>query len=581
MTDPIPPASTPDHVAADGGDTTTSGDTAETILIAGTASHVGKSTVAAGVCRRLTDAGISVAPFKAQNMSNEARAVVRPDAVRGRSHPRDDTGETDRSESPAFGEIGVSQAVQARAAGVRPTTDHNPVLLKPRGGGESQLVTDGVAVGHYPAATYYDDHWGDARAAAEAAHDRLATDHDVIVAEGAGSIAEINFHDRDLANIETARFADASILLVADIERGGVFASIVGTLELLPDDIRDRVAGVLITKFRGDRSLLKPGIEAVESRTGVPVLSVLPYDDPGLPEEDSVSLPDPGERAIRGDDDGVGDGHTVTVAVPRLPRASNTADVDPLAAVPGVRVAFRPLDDPLNDADAAVLTGTKNTVDDLRALREAGLHDRLRGFDGPVVGLCGGYQLLGRRLVDADIEGVGGEPADGTDAAGDARTALRGVGLLPVETAFSHRKQVAPATWDLDGVGPVAGASGSVEGYEIHGGQTRLATPPAEEDGPTTGATDGTESVAFPFTAADREPVTLGAARGSVLGTYLHGLFENRTAREAFVDCVFAQSATSRPTPGESDTRVTDPYDRAAGLVAGVPLGNLLESVSD
>jgi adenosylcobyric acid synthase len=255
--------------------------------------------------------------------------------------------------------------------------------------------------------------------------------------------------------------------------------------------------------------------------------------------------------------------------------------VDPLAAVPGVRVAFRPLDDPLNDADAAVLTGTKNTVDDLRALREAGLHDRLRGFDGPVVGLCGGYQLLGRRLVDADIEGVGGEPADGTDAAGDARTALRGVGLLPVETAFSHRKQVAPATWDLDGVGPVAGASGSVEGYEIHGGQTRLATPPAEEDGPTTGATDGTESVAFPFTAADREPVTLGAARGSVLGTYLHGLFENRTAREAFVDCVFAQSATSRPTPGESDTRVTDPYDRAAGLVAGVPLGNLLESVSD
>ena len=580
MTDTTLPAPTPDHVAADGGDTTAA-DTAETILIAGTASHVGKSTVAAGVCRRLADAGVSVAPFKAQNMSNEARAVVRPDAVRGRSTPRDDTGEPDRPDSPAFGEIGVSQAVQARAAGVRPTTDHNPVLLKPRGGGESQLVIDGVAVGHYPAATYYDDHWDDAQAAAEAAHHRLAAAHDVIIAEGAGSIAEINFHDRDLANIETARFADASILLVADIERGGVFASIVGTLELLPDDIRDRVAGVLITKFRGDRSLLEPGIEAVESRTGVPVLGVVPYDDPGLPEEDSVSLPDPGERAIRGNDDGIEDGHTATVAVPRLPRASNTADVDPLAAVPGVRVAFRPLDAELDDADAVVLTGTKNTVDDLRALREAGLHDRLRGFDGPVVGLCGGYQLLGRRLVDADIEGVSGEPADGTDAAGDARTTLRGVGLLPVETAFSHRKRVAPATWDLDGVGPVAGASGSVDGYEIHGGQTRLATPTPEVDGPAAGDAGGTASVAFPFTAADREAVTLGAARGSVLGTYLHGLFENQTAREAFVDRVFAHSSASRPTLGESDAGDTDPYDRAAELVEAVPLGDLLESVPD
>ena len=554
-------------------------DAAETILVAGTASHVGKSTVAAGLCRRLADAGIAVAPFKAQNMSNEARAVVRPAAVRGTSSSRDGVVETDHPESPAFGEIGVSQAVQARAAGVRPATDHNPVLLKPRGGGESQLVIDGVAVGHYHSTAYYDDHWDGARAAADAAHHRLAADHDVIVAEGAGSIAEINFHDRDLANIETARFADASILLVADIERGGVFASIVGTLELLPDDVRERVAGVVITKFRGDRSLLAPGIEAVESRTGVPVLGVLPYDDPGLPEEDSVSLPDPGERAIRGGDDGVGDDHTVTVAVPRLPRASNTADVDPLASVPGVRVVFQPLDASLDAADAVVLTGTKNTVDDLRALREAGLHDRLRGFDGPVVGLCGGYQLLGRRLVDADIEGVGGELAADTDAAGDHDTTIRGVGLLPVETAFSRRKRVAPATWDLDGVGPLAGASGSVAGYEIHGGETRLATPTAGADGSATGDTGGTESAAFPFTARDREAVTLGAARGSVLGTYLHGLFENDAAREAFVECVFARSRVSRPAARDGGDETTDPYDRAATLVEEVPLGELLESV--
>ena len=540
-------------------------DTAETILVAGTASHVGKSTVSAGLCRRLADAGVEVAPFKAQNMSNEARAVVRPAAVRGEaaSEPGPHDAGTDRPAAPAFGEVGVSQYVQAHAAGVRPTTDHNPVLLKPRGGGESQLVIDGVAVGHHPAADYYADFWDDARAAAEAAHDRLAAAHDVVVAEGAGSIAEINFHDRDLANVEAARFADASILLVADIERGGVFASIVGTLELLPDDVRERVAGVVISKFRGDRSLLDPGIEEVESRTGVPVLGVLPYDDPGLPEEDSVSLPDPGERAVRGDDDGVPEDRSVTVAVPRLPRASNTADLDPLSATPGVRVEFRPLDARLGDADAVVLTGTKNTVDDLRTLRESGLHDRLCGFDGPMVGLCGGYQLLGERLVDADVEGV------------DDEQTLRGVGLLPIETGFSPRKRVAPATWDLDGAGPVGGATGPVEGYEIHGGETRVAAGAADDDPATASG-----PVSFPFTAPGREGVTLGAAAGNVLGTYLHGLFENDDAREAFVDAVFEHAGVSRPEAdsGSSDgTRVdADPYDRAADLVGAVPLDRLL-----
>ena len=568
MTDSTPTRADRDAADGPGPAGVSDSDSATTILVAGTASHVGKSTVAAGLCRRLADAGVDVAPFKAQNMSNEARAVVRPAAVRG-GGPDPDAGaasDADRpgsgSDPPAFGEIGVSQYVQARAAGVRPTTDHNPVLLKPRGGGESQLVLDGVAVGHHAAADYYAEFWDDARRAAEAAHDRLAADNDVVVAEGAGSIAEINFHDRDLANVEAARLSDASILLVADIERGGVFASIVGTLELLPDDVRDRVAGVVVTKFRGDRSLLEPGIEEVESRTGVPVLDVLPYDDPGLPEEDSVSLPDPGERAIRGGDDGVPADRAVTVAVPRLPRASNTADLDPLAAVPGVRVAFRPLDAPVADADGVVLTGTKNTVDDLRALRAAGLDDRLRRFDGPVVGLCGGYQLLGTRLVDADVEGV------------DADATLRGVELLPVETAFSRRKRVAPVTWRLDGAGPLAGASGPVAGYEIHGGDTRLAEPTGTEpDAPA----EAPASVSFPFSAPDREAVTLGAAAGDVVGTYLHGLFENDTARAAFVDAVFDHAGTSRPTP-DPDGADADPYARAAALVADLPLDPLLRS---
>ncbi|QCC48438.1 cobyric acid synthase [Halobellus limi] len=571
---------------------------AETILVAGTASHVGKSTVVAGLCRRLADAGVDVAPFKAQNMSNEARAVVRPGAVRGGD------GEAPDSDDSAFGEIGVSQSVQARAAGVRPTTDHNPVLLKPRGEGESQLVVDGVALGHYAAGDYYAEHWEDARDAAAAAHARLAADHDVVVAEGAGSIAEINFHDRDLANVETARFADARILLVADIERGGVFASILGTLELLPEDVRERVAGVAITKFRGDRSLLEPGVDEIESRTGVPVLAVLPYDDPGLPEEDSVSLPAAGEREVRGTDDGVSEDRAVTVAVPRLPRASNTADVDPLLDVPGVRVAFVPPDGALSDADAVVLTGTKNTADDLRAIREAGLHERLREFDGPVVGLCGGYQLLGERLVAADLEAAGGdaegEIADNAtrdvasgDAAcdapePDAGTTVPGIGLLPVETAFSRRKRVAPVEWTLDGAGPLASATGTVEGYEIHAGETRTVETGESETRTTevrtaetrTSETGGPEPnpppVRFPFASDGRDPVTLGAARGDVFGTYLHGLFENDAAREAFLDSVFERAGVSRPVDeADVDGGESDPYRNAADLVEAIPLDAL------
>ncbi|PSP93402.1 cobyric acid synthase CobQ [Halobacteriales archaeon QS_4_62_28] len=479
----------------------------ETVLVAGTASHVGKSTVAAGLCRVLADRGVDVAPFKAQNMSNNARAVA-------------------LSTGDGWGEVGVSQYVQARAAGVAATTDHNPVLLKPRGDGESQLVLDGEAVGHFPAREYYDRHWTDAREAARAAHERLTTDHDVIVAEGAGSIAEINLHDRDLANVETARFADADVLLVADIERGGVFASLVGTLELVPEDVRKRVVGCVITKFRGDRSILAPGIEAFENRTGVPVFGVLPYDDPGLPEEDSVALPSSGERAVRGADDGVADEQAITVAVPRLPRASNVTDLEPLAREPGVRVAFVPLSATLDDASAVVLPGTKNTVDDLLAIRESGLDERLRAFEGPVVGLCGGYQMLGESITNAAIEGTG------------ERDRVDGVGLLPITTAFEDQKRVRSVTWSVDGAGPLSGFNGTVSGYEIHMGKsTRHGGTPFGEG---------------------------GVADGQGLGTYLHGLFENPGLRSAFVRNTF--EAVDIDPPAENQSR-HDPYEHAADLL--------------
>jgi len=518
---------------------TSAGADCRTILVAGTASHVGKSTVAAGLCRHLADRGVSVAPFKAQNMSNNARAVPVAEGARNAGT------QTEADSGAEWGEIGVSQYVQARAARVPASTDHNPVLLKPRGDAESQLVLDGRAVGHYAAGDYYDEHWAEARETAVAAHERLAADHDVVVAEGAGSIAEINLADRDLANIETARFADrvasrtgrdgrageprgVDVLLVVDIERGGAFASLYGTLELLPEDVREQVAGAVVTKFRGDPALLEPGIAEIEERTGVPVLGVLPYDDPGLPEEDSVSLPDTDERSVRGAEDCVRADRAVTVAVPRLPRISNFTDLEPLARVPGVRVAYVPPTGSLDGSEAVVIPGTKNTVDDLRDLRAAGFGDELAGFDGPVVGLCGGYQMLGERIANAGVEST------------DDLDAVDGFGLLPVETAFREDKRVEAVTRDLAGCGPLGAATGEVAGYEIHMGRTDLPADLPNPVGPTSAATD------------------------RVLGTYLHGLFENECAREGFVDAVYEHAGIERPTAPDSRQ---SPYDAAADLV--------------
>jgi adenosylcobyric acid synthase len=256
------------------------------------------------------------------------------------------------------------------------------------------------------------------------------------------------------------------------------------------------------------------------------VVGVLPYDDPGLPAEDSVSLPD-GE-GLRGDDDGVPDERTVTVGVPRLPRVSNATDLEPLARVPGVRVAYLSLSASLEGVDAVVVPGTKNTVDDLLALRDAGFDAALAAFDGPVVGICGGYQLLGERIENAHVEGTGD------------RRVVDGVGRLPVTTRFSTDKRVEAVTRELSGTGPLAGASGAVSGYEIHMGDTHASRPVDRPVGPES------------------------AAVGNVVGTYLHGLFENRTVREAFVEAVY--DAAGRARPERRDDRET-PYDAAAALV--------------
>lgn len=480
-----------------------------TILVAGTASHSGKSTIVAGLCRILSRRGESVAPFKGQNMSNNARAAPRPDG--------------------GWGEIGVSQYVQARAAGVNPTTDMNPVLLKPRGDGESQLVLQGEAVGHFEAGRYYEERWKEARRALVESYERLADEYDYVVAEGAGSISEINLQDRDLANIETARIADAEVVLVVDIERGGAFASLYGTVKLLPDDVRRRLVGAVINKFRGDESLLKPGIERMEEKLDVPILGVVPYGKVELPQEDSVSLPPPEERRVWGRGDGVPEGEAVEVAVPRLPRTSNFTDLEPLAREPGVRVVFLPLESELEFADAVVLPGTKNTVDDLLALEEEGFIDKLRRYEGYVVGICGGYQMLGERVINPEVESTSGD-----------LDRVEGAGLLPVETEFTEEKRVESVVRWLDGTGPLAGFEGEVKGYEIHMGSTRIIGEVERPLGEASAATD------------------------RLFGTYVHGLFENRGPRLAFVSNLFEEK--NLEVPGRNEDRPS-PYEEVADLV--------------
>jgi len=323
----------------------------------------------------------------------------------------------------------------------------------------------------------------------------------------------------------------------------------------MPADLRDRVCGALITKFRGDTSLLDPGLDDLEERTGVPVLGVLPYDDPGLPEEDSVSLPAAGNRAIVGDDDGIPPKQTVTVAVPRFPRASNVTDLEPLAMVPGVRVAYVPLSADLKAADAIVLPGTKNTVNDLLALVESGLADRIRQFDGPIVGICGGYQMLGEGLENVTAEAT-------TETTIDDET-VTGIGLLPVRTVFSDEKRVRPVELLVDGSGPISGVTGVASGYEIHTGETTLVDDAEPE----------TPFAALPFVHNGTRSAALGYRRGLVLGTYLHGLFENEGVREAFVDAIYASAGRSRPDTdcsggsGDAGVAAHDPYVAAAALI--------------
>jgi adenosylcobyric acid synthase len=463
-------------------------------MIQGTASHVGKSVLAAAFGRWLRDQGLRVAPFKAQNMSLNSFVTL--------------AGE----------EIARSQATQAEALGLEPTADMNPILLKPMEHG-CQVVLQGHAVGVMTIHDYY-AYKPQAWKAITRSYDRLAAQHDVVVLEGAGSPAEINLKANDLVNMRMAAHAHALVILVADIERGGVFAQLIGTWELLDPEERECVAGFLINKFRGDASLLKSGIEYVEQRTGRPVLGVLPFDNAvQLDEEDSLGL-EPAESATA----------EIEIAVLRLPGISNFTDLASLARAPGVSVRFIREPAQLHCPDLVILPGTRTTVRALDWLRSSGLAAALLRFaedaQGPyLLGLCGGLQLLGRTIHDPD----GIESNCPTVA---------GLGLLEIDTHFGPRKTLHRVRAEVVAPGSLAHGS-PVVGYEIHQGTSQRR--------------DGTE----PWLRLRREPgsevVEDGASSrgGRICGTYVHGLFDDARFCRSLV-------ATLRQRRGLFPLRETD-----------------------
>jgi len=476
--------------------------TAPTLMVQGTASSVGKSLLVTALCRLFHRAGLRVAPFKSQNMA--LNSAVTPDGL----------------------EIGRAQAVQADAAGIAATVDMNPILLKPEGDRRSQVVVLGKPIGSMTAVEYhaYKPTLSGVIAGSLA---RLRAGHDLVVIEGAGSPAEINLKANEIVNMHVAALADAPVLLVGDIDRGGVFAAFVGTLELLEPDERARIAAFVVNKFRGDVALLEPGLRMLTERTGKPVLGVVPYvPNLRIADEDSVSLDDRAgrRRPPRSELD---------IAVVRLPRISNHDDVEPLEHEAGVAVRF--VDHPADvaGADLVILPGSKNTIADLAWLHASGVAEAIeaRARAGePILGLCGGCQMLGE-VID-DPHGVE-----------SAASRVAGLGLLPLATRFARDKRTAQvrariASPSFLTAGLTAGAphDAPVLGYEIHMGMVERTRPcPAafEIEVRNASATSGSDGAV--------------GGHGTIVGTMLHGLFENDALRAATLAAL--RDRRGLPTP--------------------------------
>ena len=457
---------------------------ARALMILGTASHVGKSLLTAGLGRIFADEGVRVAPFKAQNMSLNSAATHD-----GR-------------------EIGRAQALQAEACRVIPCAEMNPILIKPSSDTGSQIVLLGRVWGQVTASDYHLRRVEDLFPAVLESYAALAARHDLILLEGAGSPAEINLRQHDIVNMRMAHAAGAECLLVGDIDRGGVFASLLGTVELLEPEDRARIRGFVINKFRGDVALLRPGVETMEQRLGIPCVGVVPtLRDVGLEEEDSVSMEDRRTAKRVWDVQTAAPERPLRIGVVAVPHMANFTDFDALAAESSVALAY--LEDPAAAAlaDVLILPGSKQTLDDLEWVRDRGFAAALANYAGTIIGICGGFQMLGLSIDDPE----------GVESGGLPRT-VTALGRLPVHTMMRGSKQVSRAKgrsrlWEAP----------CFSGYEIHMGETVYengAEPFAEiaREGSAQTTEDG---------AAD--------ASGRVWGTYIHGLFDDDAYRHAFL----------------------------------------------
>ena len=489
----------------------------QVLMVQGTASHVGKSVMVSALCRIFRQDGFRVAPFKAQNMSNNS--YVTADG----------------------GEIGRAQAVQADAAGVEARVEMNPVLLKP----EADHISQVVVMGRPLLTAKARDYFGLKPQLWEAVHtslDALREDFDIVIAEGAGSPAEINLKKNEIVNMRVARYADAPVLLCGDIDRGGVFAFLVGTLELLEPKERELIKGFIINKFRGDPSLLTDGITWLEERTGIPVAGLVHhYRDIHIPEEDSVALDDTSRPAAVQP--------ALDVAVLQLPHIANFDDFDPLARHPGVELRYVDSPAQLGRPDLVIIPGTKTTIPDLAWMTERGLTQavkELQANGAAVIGICGGYQMLGTNVSDPDhIE--------------SSITELDGLGLMDLTTVFEGTKE----THRINGkvvaaTGLLAGAAGMpVSGYEIHMGRTvgQGFTP-----------TFLIEDRADVAVTGSGDPEGALDATGSVLGTYIHGLFHNSELRGAMLQELARRKGVSLPD-ATAGVDLDREYDKLADWV--------------
>ncbi len=485
---------------------------AKTLMIQGTSSSVGKSILVTALCRIFRQDGLSVAPFKAQNMALNSFVTK------------------------GGGEIGRAQAVQAEAAGIEPSVDMNPVLLKPEADAKSQVIVHGKVVKTISAEGYY-RYTPYLLKIVEGSLNRLCSAYDLVIIEGAGSPAEINLKAREIVNMKVSRIARAPVLLVGDIDRGGVFASLVGTLELLDEDERNYVKGFIINKFRGDLRLLQPGLELLEKRTAKPVLGVVPYfRGITIAQEDSVYLEERVENPPSAELD---------IAIIHLPHISNYDDFDPLEEE-GCRVRYVAHLSELGTPDLIILPGTKSTISDLLYLWRSGLAENIiqQARNGvPVVGICGGYQILGRSLHNPD-------------SLESAEESALGLGLLDVVTTFIPQKSTSQVKARVVADrGLLEGMRGQeLIGYEIHMGQTKgdgdmsafqiFETPQGRVDYP-----DGTLST-----------------QGTVLGTYLHGLFHNFGLRKALLNSLRRRRGLPE-REGGAMVEKEQQYDKLADLV--------------